>query len=429
MLNRMTRWAAGILIAGSLTTLVWGQAAAPTPTWKDQGESDIGLAAGGEKNPAKQLELLKKWEQQYPDSALKDQRTFLTAQALLGVMGAAYGQPAGPALDAGEKAGKDLNDKFDMYFADSVKPPALSAPDWAKARTTSKMQIHTVLGYIALTKKDFETADKEYHKVLEVDPTQATASYQLGLVIINEMAKTKDLGRYSEALYNMARSLSVTGPTALPAPNKTQAEAQLKKYYSGYHGSTDGLPELIKQTEASALPPSDFHIMSVVDIQAAKDKDHAAWALAHPDLDFWENIREALKTQGDTYFASLKEVEFPPQQSDVYKGPAKFKGKVVSQPSPKEILVDVDAAAGDAHLKFDDNAKGTIDPGTEIQFKGVVDSYTKEPYVLTLVVQEPKDDIVGLTGVTFVPDAAKKPGAGRAGKAAPKAAPKTAPKK
>ena len=114
MLNRLTRLVAGIIVAGALTALVWGQAA---PNWKDQGESDIGLAAGNEKDPAKQLELLKKWEQQYPESALANQRTLMTAQALLSIMGSAYGKTDTPTLDAGQKAGQQLLDKFDSFFA------------------------------------------------------------------------------------------------------------------------------------------------------------------------------------------------------------------------------------------------------------------------------------------------------------------------
>ena len=245
------------------------------------------------------------------------------------------------------------------------------------------------------------------------------------------MSVSKDLSRYSEALYDLARSLEVTGATALPAATKTAADSTLKRQYGNYHGNTDGLDDLVKQTASSALPPSGFHIPSVVDIQAAKEKDHAAWAAAHPDLDFWENIKTALTTQGDTYFANLKDVGFPPPQSDTYKGPAMFKGKVVSQPNPKQILVNVDGApTGDALLKLDDNVKGEIPAGTEISFKGVVDSYTKDPYALTLNVQEPKTDLVGLPDdIKFVADGATpaKPKAGA--KAGAKTAPKAAPKK
>jgi len=405
---------AGILIAGSLTALVWAQAA---PAWKDQGESDIGLAAGNEKDPAKQLELLKKWEQQYPDSALKSQRTLMTAQALLAVLGAAYGKTDPAVLTAGQKAGQQLEDHFAEYFDDSVKPAAATADQWAGARKLSEMQVHLVLAYIAQAQKNDAVAETELKKTLSVDPTQASASYQLGSTIIHEMAVSKDLGRYSEALYDLARSLAVTGPTALDPKVKTSADSALKKNYGNYHGNSDGLDDLIKQASASALPPSGFHILSVVEIQENKDKDHAAWAEAHPDLDFWENIRTALTTQGDSYFANLKDVGFPPPGGEAYKGPAMFKGKVVSQPSTKEILVSVDGVpTGDALLKIDDNIKGDIPAGTEIQFKGVVDSYTKDPYVLTLNVQEPKTDIVGLPDdIKFVPDAAAKPKPGPKG--------------
>jgi hypothetical protein len=419
-------------MAGSLTALVWAQAA---PAWKDQGESDIGLAAGAEKDPAKQLDLLKKWEQQYPESALKPQRTVMTASALLAVMGGAYAKTDPAVLAAGQKAGLELENHFKDYFDDSVKPAQVTADQWAAARKTSEMQVHLVLAYIAQAQKNDVDAESQLKKVLVVDPTQASASYQLGSIVIHEMAVSKDLTRYSEALYHLARSLAVTGPTALTGQPKTSADSALKKNYGNYHGSSDGLDDLIKQASASALPPSGFHIQSVVEIQEAKDKDHVAWAAAHPDLDFWENIRTALTTQGDAYFANLKDVGFPPPASETYKGPAMFKGKVVST-TPKQILVSVDnVPTGDALLKLEDTMKGEIPAGTEIQFKGVVESYTKDPaYVLTLNIQEPKTDLAGLPdGVTFVADAAgaakPKPAAKGPPKTAPKAGPKAAPKK
>src|SRR6185312_9424386 len=143
-----------------------------------------------------------------------------------------------------------------------------------------------------------------------------------------------------------------------------------KKQYSNYHGSAEGLDQLIQQTASSALPPAGFHLKSINDIEAEKAKDHAAWAAQHPDLDFWENIKTALTAQGDAYFANLKDVGFPPPASDTYKGPAMFKGKVVSVPSSKEIIVNIDnVPTGDAKLKFEDNIKGDIPAGTELQFK------------------------------------------------------------
>jgi hypothetical protein len=422
VLNRLTKLAGGLVLAGTLATLVWGQAA---PAWKDQGESDLGLAAQAATDPAKKLDLIKKWEQQYPDSALKDQRTLMKATSLLAAIGPLYGKTDAASLDIGEKDAKDLEDHFSDYFADSVKPAQITADQWATAKKSSAIQLHMYLAFDDGVKKDDAGAEVELKKALQTDPNQALASYQLGSTVIREMSgKTVDPAKYSEALYDFARAVSVTGPGALPAATKTQADAALKKYYSNYHGSADGLDKLEQQTASAALPPDGFHVESIVDIQAAKDKDHAAWAAAHPDLDFWENIKTALTTQGDAYFANLKDVGFPPTPGDTYKGPAMFSAKVVSQPTPKEILVSVDnVPTGDAILKFDDNIKGDIPAGTDVQFKGVVDAYTKDPgYVLTLNIQDPKTDITGLPAdVKFVPDTAAKPAAGRGTKAGTKA--------
>jgi len=160
VLNRLTRFVAGVVIAGSLTALVWGQAA---PTWKDQGESDIGLAAGAEKDPAKQIELLKKWEQQYPASALKGQRTYMYMNAYVQIMGAAYGKPAGsPDLAAGQKAAQQLRDHLNEYFDASVKPAQATQAQWDGARKTVELQIPSVLAYIAQVNKDDTTAEAEY---------------------------------------------------------------------------------------------------------------------------------------------------------------------------------------------------------------------------------------------------------------------------
>ena len=87
-----------------------------------------------------------------------------------------------------------------------------------------------------------------------------------------------------------------------------------------------------------------------------------------------------------------------------------FRAKVISQPSPKELLVNVDNLAGDATLKFETPLKGTIDPGTAFKFKGVVDSYVKEPYMLTFTAD--KEDVDGLPASAFAaapPHARRRP--------------------
>ena len=417
-INRFKAFLAAIFLAVSLSTIVHAQT---EPTWKDQGESDIGLGALNEPDPVKKLDLLKKWEQQYPETAFKAQRTFMATQALIGLITGAFGKPEGPALDAGKKAAQQLLEGAGIYFDDALRTlPQLAqtTPDaWKKIRDTSELQAHALLAYAAALKKDDSATESEYKKIITLDPTLADTSYRLGALILHEIAQSNDFTRFSEALYNLARSLAVTGPNALPPQGKAAAEKALKANYSNYHGDTEGLEDLIKQAANSAQPPPGFYIQSKVDIANEKAKNHAAWADAHPEQAFWETIQTQLESQGDAFFASLKDVGFPPPPSEAYKGGTMLKGTVVSVPNPKQILVNVNNPAGDAILKFDDNIKGEIPAGTPIQFKGVVDAWTKAPtYVLTLVIQEPKTDIAGLPdGVTFVPDAATKPKPGPKG--------------
>jgi len=70
-----------------------------------------------------------------------------------------------------------------------------------------------------------------------------------------------------------------------------------------------------------------------------------------------------------------------------------FEGPVVFRPSASELIVNVDNARGDAKLKFD-HALKNANPGTYVYFKGVIRSYTSEPYMLTFEVDD--EDVVGL---------------------------------
>jgi hypothetical protein len=102
--------------------------------------------------------------------------------------------------------------------------------------------------------------------------------------------------------------------------------------------------------------------------------------------ELWRNIRNVLTgADGDGYFKEqLEGAELP-----------RFDGKVVSQPSAHELIVNVDDPAGDARLQFLLALKGTIAAGTSVHFRGVARSYAKNPYQLTLAILE-DDKIEGL---------------------------------
>jgi hypothetical protein len=93
-------------------------------------------------------------------------------------------------------------------------------------------------------------------------------------------------------------------------------------------------------------------------------------------LDFWRAVRTATLESGGTYFKHIKGAEIP-----FY--PRMFDGTVISKPAADKLVVNVDDPAGDAIL-ISDRLPDNLQPGSRIHFKGVADSYTRQPYSLTL---------------------------------------------
>ncbi len=402
MFDRLSKKLAGGCLAGLLIAGAWAQAP-KAPAVKDQGEYDLTQAITKETDPQKKLDLLNQWEQKYPESDFKTTRTLYMMQAE-GAIAAKGAQPNASAadLDAGQKAAQHLVDNLDKYFADENKPAQATADQWKQAKEQTTLQAHTFLGTIAMARKNPQgdaTAETEFKKVLELSPSNASVSYTLGTLVL----RLKKVERYPEALYLIARAIDDSGPLELTPAGKKAAQDYLKKAYDGFHGSDDGLADVMKAANASPLPPPGFTIESITDIQKKQEGDEAAFAASHPDLALWRTIRAALTAPDSTYLDQAKGSEIPPQDG-AFK---MFTGKVVAQNSPKELLVNVDSPVGDVVLTFDDALKGMIDVGTEVKFKGVVESFTKEPYVLTLTGLD-KDSVEGLPASAFAAAAPKK---------------------
>jgi hypothetical protein len=406
VLDRLSKILAGFAAAGLITAVSYAQAPAKQPAVKDQGEYDIIQAIGKETNPVKQLDLLHQWEQKYPETDFKDRRAIQIAQteSQIAVKGVSPG--AAPAdVDAAQKAAQDLVDNLSNYLSAGNKPANVSDDQWKQAQTQIATQAHTVLGTIDMGKKSPDgdaAAEKEFKALIALNPNDANATYNLGSLVLRE----RKVERIPEGLYYIARAIQITGPAALPAANKGPAESYFKKAYAGYHGDESGIEDVKKAAMAAPIMPPDFKIESITDIQKKQEGDAAAFATAHPDVAFWRTVRTALTApDGQGYFDMIKGSQVPPDG----QGFTMFNAKVISQPSPKEILVNIDNLAGDATIKFDEPLKGTVDPGTAFKFKGVIDSYVKDPFMLTFTIDDPKMDIDGLPASLFAPAAPKKP--------------------
>jgi TolA-binding protein len=384
------------------------------PRVKDQGEYDLyNGVLQAQNDPNKQLQLLNTWKEKYPDSDFKLVRANLFAKdylalnqpaqavkasqealaisskdatALVNILRAApYVQPSTPDVQkAGEEAGNAiLNDWA------GLKPAGVGDADWTKAKGDIEPLAQYTVAWSKVMRKDYAGAEAPLRSALATNGNPLVqyglASYWLGTALYTQK-------KVPEGLYEIARAIAYTGPGALDAGTKSKAETFLASAYEGFHGDASGLNELKQMAAKTQFPPEGFGIKSVKEVEDEKQAASAGFASQHPDLALWRLLRTTLESDaGAAYFDDkLKGALIPPPGGDFKK----FKAKVVSQTSPKELLVSVDGAAGDAALVFAAPLRAKVEAGTEVEFSGVVEAYTKEPYAVKFGVEA--KDVAGL---------------------------------
>ncbi len=381
-------------IVGLLTVAILGfaQDAPKKKAVKDQGEYDAYKSVTDEKDLKKKLDFIATWKEKYPDSEFKNERTLTELDAYTKIAGSTMAkQPDPKSLSEGEKAANTIISNLDNYFAASVKPDTLADAAWTNLRSETEATAHMTLGWIAMQRKDYPKAEQEFTKVLTLTPNNAQVSYFLGTVI----ALQRKIERQPEALYQFARAAAVTGPGALTQDAKKTTEEYLAKAYKSYHGDPSGLDQLKQQASGAALPPTGFMIESINDIEKKKFANEEEYNKAYPDIALWRSLKNELTgAEGQAYFEkNLKGAEVPGGAGSVKS----FKGKVVSS-AGKDVVVAVDNAAGDATLRFEAALRGKVDVGTDVEFEGVPESFSKEPYMLTFAVDKTK--VKGLGAAT-----------------------------
>jgi tetratricopeptide (TPR) repeat protein len=387
-----------------------GQAAAPgQKNWKDRAEYDLVQEINKETDANKKLALLNSWKEKYPESEFKLERMqmYVVLYQQLGqapnmlqaakdlvaadpknlfglssinLLTVSMANTSPEALDAGEKAANGLISNLDAIFAPDKKPANVDDAAWKKERTNSEALAHTTLGWAAMQRKNFEQAEQEFTKVLQIKPANAQVSYWLGTSVLAQKKPEKQ----APALFHFARAVSVEGqpPDALPDAAKKQISAYLEKIYSTYHGDKTGLPELLAMAKANALPPAD---LKIEDANTIATRKHEEFVSSNPQLAVWMGLKQALTADnGEQYFEStLKGAAVP-----------KLKAKVISQKPerrPTTVVVGIEKPdQPEATLKFESALSGPAEPGTEIEFEGVPSEFTKSPFNVTFDVDKDK---------------------------------------
>jgi hypothetical protein len=387
--------------------------------YKDRGEYDLYSKITQTKDPKERLTLLKEWEQKYPQTDFSHERLeyFVAtlgqlaptdpsvrqellekcnellkadpknfrAMYMISLWGPAVGG-ANPSPDVAsqvDSAAHGVISGIDTAFDPSKKPATVSEADFTKAKGQTLAVAHNALAWEATTKKDTAAAEQEYKASLEANPDQGNISALYAKLLYDDK-------KFPEALFQYARAAQYSGPgPALPEATRTQLTQFFNKAYKDYHGSDQGADQLLAQAKTNALPPASFSITSQSDI--AKQEADALQNRINTDPAFkiWYGIKQGLTGEnGDAFFAnSVKDFEIPGGA----EGANTFTGTVISvQPpdQPTQVTLGVeDPTKADATLVFSKplpaSALDKIKVGEKIQFSGVADSYTKDPYMLT----------------------------------------------
>jgi len=405
--------------------------------WKDRAEYDLYESITKSSDPKVWLDTLDKWTKQYPQSDYADVRRQMylatyrqlnrprdafnaalevlkdnpnNVVALSAIVGYVYqlvplNTQLTPQmtsdLDTAEKAASHILSNLDAVYAKENKPPEMKEEDWEKAKPEMKAFAQRTVGYIYLARKDNERAETELTKAMELDPNQGQVAFWLAGAILAQN-KTKP-EKQPVALYYFARAAAYDGPGSLPASGRQQVHTYLARVYKQYHGSEEGLDKLLATAKTSAMPPSDFKIKSTAELDKERIEAEEAAAKANPMLALWRNIKKELTSDnGPAYFeSSMKGAALP----GGVNGVAKFKGKLISMSPavrPKELVLGIEnPSVKDVTLKLDGPLPGKMDPGAELEFEGVADSYTKDPFMVTFEVEKSK--LSGWTGKNETP--------------------------
>lgn len=398
---------------------------------KDQVEYDLFQAATRETDPQKKVQHLLTWKEKYPESDFKTDRLVLLIQAYQGagngekmfetcqellkleprnITGLYYttlltrslNNTAPDRLEIGEKASNGLIGVLPEVFAADKKPQQVTADAWNKEKQKMEIEARKTLAFIAMARKQFEQAEKEYTDILKLACT-GNVSYQLSTAMLQQRKIEKQI----PAMYHVARAAYYTGEDALTPDVAKQVQAYFEKVYVKYHGTKEGMQDVIELTKSSCFPPADFKIKSEAEIMAENDERERT---ENPQKYLWTGVkRELIGENGQAYFEQIKGTALP-----------KLKGKIVSvSPArrPKEILIGISSDdTAEIKLVVDAAYPNEAPVGTEIEFESAVpEAFSSDPFLLTASIE--KSQIFGYPAPA---PAAKKTGGAPAKKGATK---------
>jgi tetratricopeptide (TPR) repeat protein len=377
--------------------------AAKQPQWKSRDEYDAFNAMAGEKDPQKKISLAEAFLQKYSNSDFKANAYLLMAQTYQQM-----GQ-GDKAIEAGRKALEADPDNLEalsylsfafpfIFKADDpeaitklsraesdakhglevlakmAKPANVPEDKFNQAVKGARAVFNSVIGFVALQRKDYPAAVVALKLAAEDNPSDVYTFYRMGLAYLYSTPPD-----YSQALWYMARAVSLAKAANDPTGPGPDIEKFLKRAYVNYHGNEEGLQDVINQAASSVNPPEGFKVAEM----KVPEKT------GNPNIDGFNDMATPLKLGGDRAQKAW----------DVFKGQDLGLGGFVDSIVPGTeagthlVRIDILDASKAADGVYDIELKDATQPnvknlskGDIVRFQGKIDSYTATPsFVLTVV--------------------------------------------
>lgn len=254
------------------------------------------------------------------------------------------------------------------------KPDGMNDADFTKLHNELAAIFDGAVGFAALQKKDYATAQKDFSDAVSKE-SQPNISDIYPLATADLEAKPVN----PEGFWYIVKASQLA-----QGPGQQQILDYGRKKYIRYHGSEQGWNELVNDAKASqsVTPPAGFTVAAappppspaeqaadLVKQKQPKDMSFAEWQLV---------LSSGNQQAADTVFNAIKDKAVA-LAANVISGSGTHFQLAGSED-------DIDAKKADIDLTMEKAvpAKLAPAPGTLMQFQGTVASYTPNPFMLTM---------------------------------------------
>ncbi|HYE24947.1 MAG TPA: hypothetical protein VEG32_07060 [Clostridia bacterium] len=368
---------------------------------KDPAEYNAYVAAIQTQDPNARAQALDAFLQSYPQSVMKEdaleammkayqqtnnvakiteagQRLLqanpnnLTGLALLSYLNRLQAQSGGPNAAQLLQSAAEYGQRGIQQMQTAGKPEGYTDEQWAKMKDGFRVIFLGAIGQNALQNKDYATAQQALREAVNMQPDNFFDVFQLSLAYLEPKPIVVD------GLFWVARAVSLAQQQAPQAVANIQNYARGK--YVRYHGTDQGFTELLAAAAQTKTIPAGFTVAP-----APSPADQAAEMMrkgtppAQMSFGEWEFILSSGNQEAAQTVWTAIQGKLIKMQGWVMSGSGKTIQIAGTEDARNENRPDITLQLATALP-----AARTPKPGQLITFQGVIDSYTPEPFVLTM---------------------------------------------